>query len=243
MTISSPTSNKNARETADRIRLVTLDLDDTLWAITPLIERAEARLHAWLAEQCPASAEHFLPARLRACRREVETLHPEHAGDISELRRLSIRLALKQGGEDEVLADGAFDVFWAARNEIDCFDDVLPALERLKSRFIVAAVTNGNACLERAGLSRFFDFSISARDAGCTKPSRQIFHLACQRAGVRPDETLHAGDDIECDVRGALAAGLHAAWINRDGQTRLLAPPAITLTSLSALADYLSPAE
>jgi hypothetical protein len=41
-------------------------------------------------------------------------------------------------------------------------------------------------------------------------------------------------------VRGALAAGLRAAWIHRDaGQLRMLAPPALTLPDLVALADRL----
>lgn len=224
----------------DRIRLVTLDLDDTLWAIAPVIARAECRLHEWLAQHCPATAARFSPEQLRALRRDVETLHPELAGDITALRLQSIRLALQTAGDDSSHADAAFDAFWTARNEIDCFDDVLPALAQLKSRHIVAAVTNGNACLQRAGLEQYFDFSLSARDAGCAKPARAIFQLACERAGVRPDEALHAGDDIECDVRGALAAGLHAAWINRSGMLRVLAPPAITLPSVAALADYLA---
>lgn len=222
------------------IRLVTLDLDDTLWAISPIIARAETRLHEWLTQHCPATAARFSVEQLRALRHEVETLHPELAGDITALRLQSIRLALRTAGDDEALTDTAFEAFWAARNEIECFEDVLPALAQLKSRYIVAAVSNGNACLHRAGLEQYFDFSISARDAGCTKPARAIFHQACARAGVRPDETLHAGDDIECDVRGALAAGMHAAWINRDGKLRMLAPPAITFSNLAALADHLS---
>lgn len=222
------------------IRLVTLDLDDTLWAISPIIARAETRLHDWLTQSCPATAAQFSVEQLRVLRRDVETLHPELLGDITALRRQSIRLALRTAGDDEAFTDAAFEAFWAARNEIACFDDVLPALAQLKSRYTVAAVTNGNACLQRAGLEHYFDFAISARDAGCAKPARAIFHQACAHAGVRPDETLHAGDDIECDVRGALSAGLHAAWINRDGKLRMLAPPAITFSSLAGLADHLT---
>lgn len=221
------------------IRLVTLDLDDTLWAIAPLIARAETRLHESLAKHCPTTATQFSAEQLRGLRRDVETLHPELAGDITALRLQSIRMALRRAGDDESMADAAFEAFWAARNEIECFADVVPALVKLKSKYVVAAVSNGNACLKRAGLEHYFDFSISARDAGCAKPARAIFHQACARAGVRPDETLHAGDDIECDVRGALAAGLHAAWINRDSKLRVLAPPAITFSSLAALASHL----
>ena len=223
------------------VRLVTLDLDDTLWPIATVIARAESRLHDWLTANCPATAARFPVDALRSLRREVDALYPELAGDISALRRQSIALALERAGDDAMLANKAFDVFWSARNEVECFEDVRPALASLKSRYIVAAVTNGNACVKLAGLGEYFDFAISAREAGCAKPARAIFHQACQRAGVAPAETLHAGDDIECDVRGALAAGLQAAWINRDiSQLRLLTPPAVTFTSLAALADHLA---
>jgi len=222
------------------IRLVTLDLDDTLWPIAPLIEKAEARLHGWLTENCPATARRFTPQGLRDLRQETERLHPELRDDITALRRQSIRLALQRAGDDGTHADAAFDAFWSARNEVECFDDVRPALARLKSQFIVAAVSNGNACVKLAGLEEYFDFALSAREAGCAKPDRTIFLNACERAGVLPQHTLHAGDDIECDVRGALRAGLHAAWINRDTRMlRTLAAPAVTVRDLVALADHL----
>lgn len=222
------------------IQLVTLDLDDTLWAIAPVIERAEVRLHAWLQQNCPSTASQFNPADLRSLRQKVEKLRPELSGDFGALRLESIRLALAQGGDDEALAERAFDAFWTARNEVTCFGDVLPAIERLKQRYRLAAITNGNACLHRAGLAQHFEFVVTAREAGHAKPAREIFHQACERAAVRPAETLHVGDDLECDVRGALRAGLHAAWINRDTRhLTTLAPPAMQFASLEALADHL----
>lgn len=224
-----------------QLRLVTLDLDDTLWAVAPVIARAEARLHAWLAEHCPATASRFDIHALRALRGEAETRHPDLRGDLTALRRASIRLAIQRAGDDETLTDAAFDAFFAARNEVDCFEDVLPALARLKSRFIVGAISNGNACVRRAGLGEYFDFALSAREAGSAKPAREIFQKACALAGIEPQQALHAGDDIECDVRGALAAGMHAAWIHRDiAQLRVLAPPAFTVRDLGALADRLA---
>ncbi|HEX6928908.1 MAG TPA: HAD-IA family hydrolase [Gammaproteobacteria bacterium] len=223
------------------LRLITLDLDDTLWAFAPVIARAEAGLHDWLSKHCPATAALFDPEGLRALRREAARRHPEMCGDFAALRRQSIRLALRRAGDDESLTDAAYDVFQTVRNDIECFDDVLPALARLKAGFIVGAISNGNACVKRAGLGQYFDFALSAREAGCAKPGRGIFLQACQHAGVPPQEALHAGDDIDRDVRGALAAGMHAAWINRDtGMLRLLAPPALTLPNLAALADRLA---
>src|SRR5690606_33077563 len=187
-----------------------------------------------------ATAKQYPPASLRALRLEVERMNPELRGDFVSLRKAAIRLALRRAGDPESHAEAAFAAFWAARHEIECFEDVIPALERLKSRFIVAAVTNGDSDIQRAGLGKYFDFTLSALQAGASKPSREIFRQACARAGVKPEQALHGGDDIDSDVRGALGVGMHAAWINRDRWSlRILSPPAITVPDLTHLADRL----
>ncbi len=53
------------------IRTITLDLDDTLWAIGPVIRRAERELSAWLAENYPRIPEMFDTDAV------IETLQPE----------------------------------------------------------------------------------------------------------------------------------------------------------------------
>lgn len=222
------------------IRLITLDLDDTLWPVRSIIDRAEGRLQAWLAENCPATAALCERESLQTLRQEVLRQCPELRTDFAALRKASIRLALQRAGEPEEYADAAFAAFWTARHDVECYADVLPALDRLKARYKLAAITNGNTDIRRTPLARYFEFSICGNESGHYKPARPIFRVACARAGVSPEEALHAGDDIDCDVRGALSVGMHAAWVNRDvWSLRLLSPPAITVPHLGALADRL----
>ena len=53
------------------IRALTLDLDDTLWAIAPVITRAEAAQHAYLREHCPRTAERYSIEGFRVLRETV----------------------------------------------------------------------------------------------------------------------------------------------------------------------------
>ena len=46
------------------------------------------------------------------------------------------------------------------------------------------------------------------------KPSRDFFHAACRALGAAPSETLVVGDDVESDVGGAQAAGLHGCLVH-----------------------------
>ena len=218
-----------------RIRAITLDLDDTLWPVWPAIERAEATLQAWLRQHAPQTAARFDLDGMRAMRAAVTAEHPALTHDLSALRRESIRRMLDASGEAPSLAEPAFEVFFAARQRVDLYDDALPALQRLAGRWPLLALSNGNADIARIGLSPWFQGSLAARDIGVGKPDARIFQTACERLGCRPDEVLHVGDDLALDVHGALAAGLQAAWICRAGPLTPQSPPCWQGADLASL--------
>jgi putative hydrolase of the HAD superfamily len=204
-------------DSAMRIRALTLDLDDTLWPIEPVMLRAEQRLHAWLHANCPPVASAFPIPVMRALRERIAAENPDLAHDFTSQRLLCLRAALTPHGFDESHVEAAFAEFHAARNEVECYGDAVPALERLAAHFPLVSLSNGNADLARIGLDRFFSFSISSRAFGKAKPAAEIFHAACAGLGLAPEEVLHVGDDPLIDVVGAAEAGLRSAWINRNG--------------------------
>src|SRR5213595_113876 len=107
-----------------KIRAVSIDLDDTLWPIWPTIERAEKALHDWLVANAPMAAALFSsPSALREIRDYMASSKPELKHDMSALRRESIRLALYRAGENPLMAEQAFDVFFAERQRVDLFED------------------------------------------------------------------------------------------------------------------------
>jgi FMN hydrolase / 5-amino-6-(5-phospho-D-ribitylamino)uracil phosphatase len=204
-----------------KIKAISLDLDDTLWPIWPVIQRAERVLLAWLSDHAPMTAAMFAsPTALREIRDYVIDVvipkRPELRHDLSAVRKESLRLALYRAKEDPLLAEAAFEVFFAERNRVGLYDDALPALQALSKRFPLVAVSNGNAQLGVIGLAHFFSASISARDFGASKPDPRIFVAAAGAVGVQPQQVLHIGDDAALDVLGALNADMQAVWLNRD---------------------------
>ena len=225
------------------LHALTLDLDDTLWPVWPAIRRAEAGLQDWLRQQAPATAALHDVAAMRALREAVARERLDLAHDMSALRRECIRRALCAAGDDPALAEPAFEVFHAQRQQVDLFDDVLPALARLAARWPIVALSNGNADVQRVpGLGRWFHASVSAHALGVGKPAPAAFAEACRRAGAQPAHTLHIGDDPTLDVDGALDAGLQAAWVRRPSLPALAAPrgtPQHVVATLTELADRL----
>jgi putative hydrolase of the HAD superfamily len=230
------------------IRAVTLDLDDTLWPIAPVMARAEQALDDWLAANCPPVRDAFPVATMRALRERIWVEHPHLAHDFTELRKISLRHAFNASGQDEALAEHAFEAFFDARNQVELYDDVRDTLAELAARWPLASISNGNADLARIGLSRHFRATIHARAVGAAKPDPLIFHVAARALELQPAQVAHVGDDPELDVIGAQRAGMFAVWLNRSGEPWSLPGrgPDLTVTRLDQLAsalDALAPVE
>jgi len=210
------------------IRALSIDLDDTLWPIWPVIERAESALDGFLQQHCPNTAKNFPLEKMRELRLNIVDMYPGIEHDFTQQRKLSLLHALRHSGDAEHHAEAAFNVFYAARNDIEFYPDALSALK-------------SNADLQRIGIADHFVHFVAARNEGHAKPDAPIFHATVQRLGVDAHEVLHIGDDPLLDVVGAQRAGLRSCWINRRNESwpEMYAAPDLQFTCLNQLADYL----
>ena len=106
------------------------------------------------------------------------------------------------------------------RYKLALFEDVVPALDRIRNSSLLAGLisnvnSSGRALADSMGLTGHIDFAITSGDAGAEKPHPAIFHAALSRADVRPAEAVHVGDQIESDIDGALAAGIAPILMDR----------------------------
>lgn len=200
------------------IRVVTIDLDDTLWEIHPVIHRAESRLYEWLGEHYPRITAMYSRRAILAERLAVAAEFPEQNHDYTFMRRTVLGRLGVAANYGDALVDDAMNVFDAVRNDVVLFPEVRPALSALREEYVLVAVTNGNADLQRIGIDDLFHEFVSARTAGAAKPAQQIFDAAVSAGGARVQQTVHVGDHPELDVHGARAAGLHSVWVNRSGK-------------------------
>ena len=70
---------------------------------------------------------------MRRAREELAQREPHNAHDLTYLRLTALAAHAREHGYDETLAQQAFEVFLEARNEVEVFADVLPALARLQA--------------------------------------------------------------------------------------------------------------
>ncbi|MDE0046209.1 MAG: HAD-IA family hydrolase [bacterium] len=203
------------------IRLVTFDLDNTLWETDNTIRRAESEMRAVFSRRVPDFSDRFDFHATQALREQVIADTPEIAHDVSRLRTEVLFRAARECGcsEDDAraYAEEAFDVFLDARHRISYLDGALDLLKTLKPRYILVSLTNGNADFLRLGLDRFFSFGFTAADVGAMKPHRAMFDAALEQAGIAASNAVHVGDQPIDDVQGAKDVGMHTIWFNPDG--------------------------
>jgi putative hydrolase of the HAD superfamily len=204
------------------IRLLTFDLDDTLWDFPPVLIRAEAVTYAWLQQNVPALTARFSMDALRELRLRIAGEQPQLAHRVTELRIQGMRRALRDCGiaenEIDAIALAAFEIFLEARHGVELFAETETVLAQLSRDYVLAAITNGNVEVARLGLDRYFSLAINAEQLPRAKPHPEPFLAALTRLDCHPAQCIHIGDDIENDIRGAQRVGLHTIWMNPGGQ-------------------------
>lgn len=101
---------------------------------------------------------------------------------------------------------------------LDPFPDALPGLERLRGRFKLVVLSNGErdylaeVVKQRIGVK--FDAVISVQDVGVFKPNPQVYRYAARVLGAEPQELMMVSAH-SFDAVGARVSGYRAAYVNR----------------------------
>ena len=202
------------------IKLLTFDLDDTLWPCMITIMRTEEQLHQWFIKHHPGISSLYSIKQLRQKRQQLAKKHQHIAHDLTALRKksfleLAVEMNYSPEKEQQFIQD-AFELYSLERNKVSLYDDVIPTLELLKTDYLLGAVSNGNADIYRIGLGHLFKFSWSAADAGQQKPHPIVFDSLMAKYNLKPTEIIHIGDDPISDIEGARQSGIRAIWLNRN---------------------------
>ena len=137
--------------------------------------------------------------------------------DADEFRR-EIRPLFDRDVTDEEI-DSAFNQFLTGIPQ-----ERLRALRQLRKRYGVYLLSNTNPIMmngfiaeqfrqeEGMEMKDYFDGVVASYVAKCYKPDREIFDYACEKCGIKPEETLFF-DDSQANVDAARALGFYAELV------------------------------
>lgn len=228
-----------------RLKLITFDLDNTLWDVESIILGAEEQMISWLQSNTPDAMQVYNRDTLPVLREKVVAEFPDKRHDLSFMRTEVLYKVMRTTGYESkqarALAKQAFEVFFAGRNNVKFFPGALELLERLQTRYVLYALTNGNADIRRTGLDSYLAGAISSADVGASKPDAAMFQRALRTVDSQPHEAVHVGDHLVDDVEGAHNAGMHTVWLNLSGSDTYSAkhPPTEVVTELAQIEQAL----
>ena len=201
------------------LRAVVFDVDFTLARPGPdlgpegyhaLGLRYGLKLDASLYEQARAAA-------LAEVRRHPELDHEEEVWVL-----FTERIIVGMGGRgDTYRAAVEMEQRWAHSAHFELFDDALPALEfareiGLKIGLLSNSSRNLDEFVAHHGLA--VDAVLTSFSHGKTKPHESIFLAVLELLEVAPAEAVMVGDTLNEDIEGALAVGMRAVLLDRDGR-------------------------
>jgi len=148
--------------------------------------------------------------------------HPELDHDEEVWVRFTQRIVEGMGGDGDTYGCAVeMTRAWEHAHHFDLFDDVLPTLAWLRGRGLRLGLLSNTArdldlFVAHHGLS--VDAVLTSRLHGKTKPHEAIFLRMLELLGVSPGEAAMVGDTLEDDVEGAIAVGMRAVLVDRDGR-------------------------
>ena len=160
---------------------------------------------AWRAEYQPAMTE-VREGRIAFCKLDV--LHRKN------LEAILSRFGL-QSVPSDVLAD--LNLAW---HRLDGWPDSAPGLARLKRKFAIAPVSNGNISLmvDLARRNGFpWDAILGSEVAGDFKPKPRVYLAACEALDLAPGQCMMVAAHAS-DLAAAAACGLRTGFVARPNE-------------------------
>ncbi len=200
-----------------KITTISFDADGTLWDFEGVMRHALGCALEELRRLVPSAPDSFSIETLIAIRDQIAEEHKDRGMTHESIRLEAFKRTLQfLQSPDDALAVRLNRLYLKHRFEdIQLFDDVLPALNALRGDYVLGLLSNGNTYPERCGLEGYFQFVIFAQDYGIQKPDPRFFEIAIEHAGCTKHQLLHVGDSYQNDIVGAKQAGVRSVWLNR----------------------------
>lgn len=224
------------------IRVISFDLDNTLWNTSATIAAANNELAEFLKGQGipqDTRVEHVMGTLFKQSKQKYCPFDHETAKSpvlLTQLRKDAIEhvLALNNVTDNRTLVNKAFDIWMEARHDaiaqnlVPALPELLQSLSEMEN-LTIGAITDGNSDPRILPvIGQYFDFCVNAEQVGVSKPDPRIYMQAVKQVitenprfkdlkNIQSDEVLgpwwlHIGDDFTKDVVAAKSLGMSTVW-------------------------------
>lgn len=218
-----------------QIRVVSFDLDNTIWNTTETIQAANDALAKFLDARNiaqPIRVEKVMGELFQADKARYSPIERDTAKApvaLTLLRKDAIRKVLCEYNnftvdDASLLADEAFDEWALARHEAmpenfassvcECLQEIASLRSSDGLRILIGAITDGNSDPSRVKGLEGFDFCVNAESVGVSKPDKRLFLKGVEMALNHPlmsDFVSPLGESLSDDI---LEESIGPFWVH-----------------------------
>lgn len=201
-------------------KIISFDLDDTLYDNTKVIAHAEQQFATYLQNKYHLPIFTQDPA-FWAQQKQNAILHdPNLEHDVTALRSVILYTVLNHytncNNLTFAVCNQEIERFIEFRSAFKVSAKVLSLLNDLKQEYMIVALSNGNVDLQKIGLDQIFAYNLRpAYKKRRKKPYADLFLQLQELTRVKSVEILHVGDEPFSDIQGAVLADCQSAFLNK----------------------------
>ncbi len=209
----------------DKIDRIWLDLDDTLWDFKANSLQSLSELYdVYGLERYYQSVDHWRNAYLKLNHQLWDLYGHGHITKDTLMHDRFYKPLNEAGVPDsenlwEIFSNEYLDRLARQTKLVDGARQLLDHIHR--QGYATGMLSNGFKevqfrKLNNSGLTNDIDIVILSDDIGINKPDKRLFDHALSVVGERPERSLLIGDNPDTDICGALNAGWHAIFFDRE---------------------------
>lgn len=191
----------------DKIRVISFDLDNTLYDNQPVIKLAEEESQKYLKSEFLKQNKNFNFELFVSTRKRLFESKNIAYDNLTLLRQDCLRYVCAELENSESIVKKATEIFLQYRQRATIPNEITCMLEKLSSRYTLVSVTNGNCDASNLVVGKYFSKNYSPQLGHRAKPHIEMYNEVIKDHKIQAEQLLHVGDEEQTDGLGATKAG------------------------------------
>jgi HAD superfamily hydrolase (TIGR01549 family) len=191
------------------IKVISFDLDNTLYDNTPVISRAEKQSQEYLTLEFGKQNKIYDVNVFKEIRKKLFESNHIAFDNLTHLRQECLRELCIGLENRDLIIQKATDIFIDLRQQASIPEEIVSMIKSLSKNYILVSITNGNCDANNLTIGKYFKKNYSPQQGHRAKPHTEMFEKVIDDFQIDANQLLHVGDEEKSDGLGAKNAGCH----------------------------------
>lgn len=191
----------------NKIKVISFDLDNTLYDNSPVIARAEIKSQEYLALEFEKQNKNYDVNIFKEIRQTFFESNDIAFDNLTHLREECLRRICSALQNSESIVQQATEIFINLRQQASIPKEITAMLKNLSERYTLVSITNGNCDASNLAVGEYFDKNYSPQQGHRAKPHIAMYQKVLDDFQIDAEQLLHVGDEVKSDGLGAKNIG------------------------------------